>query len=202
MHKKIILFNGPAGSGKDTAANLFKELYGDNTFAYKMALPLKEACHKLLGLEGSLEDLEPLKAEKIKFIVRKEFDYYPSPTSVVNDCGEMTLRQFYIHVSENFMKPMFGQYIFGDLAVENIKNSTKPIVTVSDSGFAPEALPILKAFPKEDVFLVRIFREGKTFSGDSRGYIELPVCTFDLKNNGTIEEYKDLLGRTFKNFLG
>jgi hypothetical protein len=167
-----------------------------------MALPLKEACHKMLGLEGTLEELEPLKELPIKFLVSKDFDYYPSPTKVVDENGVMTLRQFYIHVSENFMKPMFGQFIFGDLAVENINNTSKSIVTVSDSGFANEAMPIINAFGAENVYLVRVYRDGKEFKGDSRGYIELPVASFDLKNNGTFEEYKDLLQRTFINILG
>lgn len=204
MAKKIVLFNGPPSSGKDTAANLFAEIYAGKTFAYKMALPLKEACHKMLGLKGTLEELEPIKELPVKFLVRKEFDYYPSPTKIVNELGEMTLRQFYIHVSENFMKPMFGPFIFGDLAVENINNTEKSIVTVSDSGFAQEAMPIIKEFKPENVYLVKVHRNGKTFggAGDSRGYIELPVKTFDLNNNGTFEEYKDLLQKTFTNILG
>lgn len=202
MTKKIVLFNGPPSSGKDTAANLFAEIYAEKTFAYKMALPLKEACHKMMGLEGSLEDLEPLKELPVKFLVRKEYDYYPSPTKIVNELGEMTLRQFYIHVSENFMKPMFGPYIFGELAVENINNTDKTIITISDSGFADEAMPILKAFDPANVYLVRVYRNGKEFKGDSRGYIELPVTSFDIKNNGTFQEYKDTLQRTFVNILG
>jgi hypothetical protein len=38
--------------------------------------------------------------------------------------------------------------------------------------------------------LVKIHREGKTFAGDSRSYIELDgVKTVSLTNNGTTEEY-------------
>ena len=199
MSKKIILLNGPAGCGKDTGSDLLKEIYQESLFQYKMALPLKEACHKLLGLEGSLEALEHLKERPIKFLVNKNYNNFISPVKLVNNAGEMTLRQFYIHVSENLMKPMFGIEIFGKLAVENIKNNKCKIVTISDSGFEDEARPIVREFGSDNVVLVKIFRDGKTFAGDSRGYIDLPVTTFELSNNGSLEQLKQNLQSIIEN---
>lgn len=183
---KIILFNGPPSSGKDTAADFTAEHF-ENVYEYKMALPLKQACHDLLGLKGSLRDLEPIKELPVKF-------------PLVD--GEMSLRAFYIHLSENVMKPLFGKEIFGKLAVEYIKNSGADLVTISDSGFVDEAMPTVQAFGYENVLLIRVHREGKTFKGDSRDYIELPgVKTLDLDNNGSLEDFQKLVIQKVKEFI-
>lgn len=200
--KRIILLNGPAGSGKDTAANIINQKLSGLTYRYKISLPLKEAAHKLLGLQGTLEDLEPLKELPIKFIVDSKYNNW-STMKLTNEIGEMSLRQFYIHVSEHFMKPMFGEDIFGRLAVENLLQCHHAVITVSDSGFAPEALPIINHFGKDHVCLVRLHRPGRTFAGDSRTHIELPVdVSLDIENDIEMDKFGDRLWRKLKkNFL-
>lgn len=202
MVQKIIFFNGPPRSGKDTSADFLHDRLGDSVYQYKMALPLKEACHKLLGLQGSLTDLEPLKELPIKFIVCEEVIGNFVPSKLVKENGEMTLRQFYIHLSENVMKPMFGDDIFGRLAVEYLRQAPQPIATISDSGFAPEAMPIINSFGAENINLVRVHRPGKTFVNDSRGYVELPVHSLDLQNTGTLEDLEATLFSSLKSFIG
>ena len=56
--------------------------------------------------------------------------------------------------------------------------------TITDSGFGPEALPIIKMFDPENCTLIRVRRDGCDFSGDSRSYVDLPVKTIDVKNAG------------------
>ena len=200
--KRIILFNGPPGCGKDTAAKIINLHIPNLVYQYKMALPLKEACHKLLGLQGSLEDLEPLKEVPIKFLVQDSYNLFPNQPKekLVNANGEMTLRQFYIHISENVMKPMFGIDIFGKLAVENLRQCHQAVATVSDTGFVDEALPIIDYFGPDHVMLVRLHRPGKTFAGDSRGYVELPVnLTLDIHNDTDIETFEKTLWRKIHN---
>jgi len=201
--KKIFLFNGPPGSGKDTAANLMKELVS-NVFMYKMALPLKDGCHKLLGLPGTLEDLEPIKEKNLKFQLEGMFEFLNrdlrKPLNLNVDTNDKqsslytTLRQFYIHVSENLMKPMFGEEIFGQLAIEYIKNSKNNYVAISDTGFLSEVMPLVEHFGKDHFVLVRLHREGSNFSNDSRSYIEVPgIRTYDIFNNGTLEDLESKL---------
>ena len=199
--KKIILLNGPASCGKDTAARLFLER-NPNTFSYKMSRPLKEACHTFLGLNGTLEELEHLKEVPIKFFVKSSYNHWPAMT-LVNDHGEMTLRQFYIHMSENVIKPLFGENHFGNLAVENIAASNQDVVTISDSGFEPEAMPIIDRYGADNVCLIRIHRDGTNFKGDSRGYVSLPVSTIlDIENNSSFDQFSNTLQAQLKqNFL-
>ena len=204
--KKIIFLNGPPSSGKDTAAKIINQKLHGLTYQYKMALPLKEACHKLLGLQGTLEELEPLKETPIKFLIRDDFNNWPA-MKLVNDNNEMTLRQFYIHISENAMKPMFGDDIFGRLAVENLRQSHHIIATISDSGFAKEAEPILDFFGADRICLVRLHRPGTEFKvgnvKDSRSYIDLPVnIILDIENDSDIDKFAERLWQKLsKNFL-
>lgn len=193
--KKIFLFNGPPGSGKDTAAALMKEHVG-NVFMYKMAFPLKEGCHKLLGLPGTLEDLEPAKEIALRFGLKENFlaENETLRKSLHlhrdRDSGDFhtTLRQFYIHVSENMMKPLFGDTIFGKLAIEYIKNDKNKYVAISDTGFASEVAPLLEYFGKDSFVLVRLHRDGSDFANDSRSYIHIDgVKSYDINNNGTLE---------------
>ena len=113
----------------------------------------------------------------------------------------MTLRQFYIHVSENVMKPLFGIDIFGRLAVEYIKNTTQKITTISDSGFPDEAMPVVEHFGLDNVFLIRIHRNGCDFQGDSRSYIDLPIKSVDIDNNGTQEDFISRFYNEVEQFL-
>lgn len=188
--KKIFLFNGPPGSGKDTASNLFTTIVED-VYQYKMAYPLKESSHKMLGLLGSLEDLEPIKEKALNFELLESFiqqnETLRKPLKVSDN--KVDLRQFYIHLSENVMKPMFGKDIFGRLAVQYIKQSKHYNVAISDCGFEEEVMPLIEYYGKENFILVKLYREGKTFANDSRNYINIEgVKTFEINNNGTMDQ--------------
>ena len=207
--KKIFLFNGPPGSGKDTASVMFKNLIGD-VYHYKMAYPLKESCHKMLGLIGSLEELEPIKEKPLYFHPSADFiannKNLKKPLQLYLNAGAETvtdLRQFYIHLSENVMKPMFGDDIFGQLAVRYVSQNENKYVTISDCGFAAEVQPLIEYYGESSFTLVKIYREGKTFANDSRNYIDLPnVHTFEIQNNGTMEELEDKLRNIAQTILG
>lgn len=201
--KRIILFNGPPGCGKDTAANIIHEKLITLSYKYKMAQPLKEACHKLLGLEGTLEELESVKELPIKFLVTNPSLAVIESGPLTNDVGEMTLRQFYIHVSENMMKPLFGNDVFGRSAVEYLRQTHQIVSTVSDAGFVDEVQPIIDYFGEDRVCLVRIHRTGKTFKGDSRKYVDLPLkYVMDIHNDNDLDAFADVLWRKIsKNFL-
>lgn len=205
--KKIFFFNGPPSAGKDTSAKLMNHVLGENCYHYKMALPLKEGSHSLLGLIGSLEDFEPLKQFPVKFPLTEKFvkEYneqspFPRKTLIVDheeqDKNGITLREFYIYLSENVMKPLFGDDIFGRLAVEYIKQADEQVVTISDSGFKEEAVPIVEHFGAENCCVVRLHRPDCSFANDSRSFIDLSdlgVGGYDVKNNGSFEDLTDSL---------
>lgn len=176
---RIILFNGPPGCGKDTAAQALAPEYTELKFAWH----LKECVHKIFGLDG------PPVAEYEKYKDDPEFLG-----------GNVTLRQAYIQLSEHFFKPLFGPRYFGEIVARWIEERNLDKVTISDSGFAEEAQALVDTFGKENITLVRLHREGCTFEGDSRGYLELDgIATIDLTNRAyTAKEFKDFIRFHFR----
>ena len=190
---KIILLNGPPRCGKDTLGrmvttilrNSIDDIYTDTV---KFADPLKEMTH---GLYMELDDSQNRRVRPWwsgKFEDRKD-----------EPCEEFlgaTPRQAYIAVSEKLMKPLHGDDVFGRLLVKNIyemfyKDATPPfcdvVLAVTDSGFEGEAQVLVDAYGAENVALVRITREGCSFAGDSRGYINIAgVRTYIFCNEGTL----------------
>jgi hypothetical protein len=104
-----------------------------------------------------------------------------------------------ISFSESWAKQLFDPWIFGNLAARHIRDHMRDdpeqkLYVCSDSGFATEAQPVVDIFGKKNTLLVKIYREGKTFAGDSRSYIDIEgVQTVKLFNNGTVEEYHEAI---------
>ena len=181
MTPKIVLFNGPPYSGKDTIATKLCK-YHLNGKIMKFAAPLKVIARDFF-CDGSQE----------------EFDYWdspqnkdkPSPVFFGKSC-----RQVQIAISENFFKPTFGETIFGEILARDIKkyNEQYPNTTflISDSGFRPEAEVLVKEFGAENVILVNLIREGTSYKNDSRSYInldDLEVIRLSIDNqNGKLDE--------------
>jgi len=166
---KIILINGPARSGKDSLAQAFTKFtneLGMKAEVVKFAGPLKEMVHRAFGLPERHDSQEAVKDQRLPQLF-----------------GE-TPRNLYIGFSELLMKPIFGDAVFGQMLVNEIvvleevaKSDGEPgadFYLVSDSGFAPEAKAVVDHFGADNVLLVRLKRDGYDFTGDSRGYIELP----------------------------
>jgi hypothetical protein len=99
----------------------------------------------------------------------------------------MSPRAAYITVSERMVKPVLGEDFFGRVLVQRIRQLRHTrVAVVTDSGFASEAEPVVREFGADRVLLLRLHREGCTFAGDSRSYIELDgVRTVDVLNNST-----------------
>lgn len=179
MAPKLVLFNGPRHSGKDTAALHIAEVL--NAYHFKFSAPIKAAIKTAFNLSSQDVDyLESIKTQPTPILFGKSYV------------------QAQISFSEEWAKPSFGQDIFGRWAVNAIKNvqaesgnSKYDLFVSSDSGFACEAWPVINnLFGVENTLLVRVYRQGKTFNGDSRSYIELPgVETVEIENNGSIDEY-------------
>lgn len=165
----VIALNGPPRCGKDTAA---KAVYATLTSLGKVALlekfslPIKRACHGLL----------------LPYINKDEID-------PVLGC---TPRQWHIEFSENFMKKLYGQDIFGRLLAHRINRTPQPdFVVVSDCGFQSE-LDVLAACDQiSSIWIISISRFGCLF--DSRGLVKTPNGKpgrfATLTNNRTLEDF-------------
>jgi hypothetical protein len=177
MQRKLILLGGCPRAGKDTAADyLINEL---NAYAFKFSAPIKAAIRAAFELHPD----EVNYAESIK----------GEPTALFHG---HSYRATQISFSEDWAKPFFGQNIFGKLASRHLRNAIKlhpeySLFVCSDSGFAAEAEPVIEVFGRKNVLLVRVYREGTSFAGDSRSHIELDgVTTVEIANNGSIDQYQ------------
>jgi len=181
---KIILFNGPPRCGKDTAGELLRELVDGPHFITKFAKPVKEGVHKSLGLNVPYDYFEHVKDEAVE-----EFHY-------------QVPRKAYISYSEDYMKPNFGNDIFGKLTRNEIHSRIGQdpwtdvdnyIVGITDSGFVEEAQVLIDWIGSRNVVLVHLHREGCSFEGDSRSHLDLPVRTMAYNNDGTVEDLKNFV---------
>lgn len=152
MVKIVVLFNGPPRSGKDTYANELTK-YIPNAQMFHLAGVLKNVTHNAYGL----------------FDV--PYDYFEENKDLPNDIflGK-TPRECYIHMSENYLKPLHGTDFFIKKAVDMIRNSNNNFWLIPDCGFDEEVEYLSKC---EDLVCIYVIleREGKNFNNDSRKYI-------------------------------
>ena len=171
--RPVIFLNGPPRCGKDTLAEHIAKVLPGFTVV-KFAHVLKEKTHALYGAPEIPHDFfEHCKDELSTFFLG------------------VTPRQAYIAVSEKLLKPLHGEEIFGELLVNKMSTLNGRAFIISDSGFVSEANPVLKEYGAENCALIRIHAKGRgcSFRNDSRSYINLPCESFDIENNGTIDQF-------------
>jgi hypothetical protein len=169
---KVVLFNGPPRSGKDTIVETLMSRYKDESAHLKLSKPLKQSLKTLFNLS------------------EEEADYLEQTKDTPSDLlFGMSWRQAQIWLSEDVMKPQFGKSIFGKLLVKDL-DSTKKFTFISDSGFLEEAEEIIKAVGANNVIKFSLWRDGCSFKGDSRSYWStyLPIKDISIENNSTIAD--------------
>lgn len=161
MPQRIILFNGPPSCGKDTAArHLFNNPdLGIHVCFDRMSMPIKRAFavmyHAPIDKFGHVAYHEDHKEE-------------------VNGHLGVSYRQWQIDFSEKFMKPLYGENIFGRLFIRRsdcLVSDT--VILVPDCGFDIEYTTLANAFGAENILVVKIYRPGCDFSKDSRSYLKI-----------------------------
>jgi len=191
---KIVIFNGPPGSGKSEAA--------------------KWSCLKLGGVQVDFKQRLLDVASCMSGMDEEEwYDIYdnrndpsrPRKETPLEPLGGLSQRQLLIKISEEWMKPTFGQDVFGKALVNQIKTAYNPfgVFFSGDGGFKWEVAPVVEHFGKENVMLVRIFRKGCSFDGDSRNYLPLDMFDVgeDLYNNSTLEVFRKNVVDTIRWFV-
>lgn len=150
----IIILNGPPGSGKDTLAEFFKQ---DGYEHYSFKEPMFRIAQAVLGSHTYFTKFLP------------DYESRLTKESPQEYLGNLSPRDFMIHISEKWCKPLFGGAFFGEHALASIGKTHSEGIVVSDGGFPSELVPLLKA--GQAILVCRLHRKGHTFQGDSRRYL-------------------------------
>ncbi len=166
---KIILFNGPPDCGKDTLANYIKSNHKYLKYQFKDKLYSIGAKVARMELETYIEICSDRGANAVKGAIRG---------------WEGTPREHLIYVSEEVIKPSFGEEFFGEYLADAV-DYTYSITgdsgafsgaVISDSGFMRELYPLCDLKPLEgctiEIHVVQLTKDGCTFEGDSRSYLD------------------------------
>jgi hypothetical protein len=199
----IILFNGPPASGKDCAADYFKDKgYKHLSFKYQL---FKET-FKYFDVSESwfMDDYD-----------NRDVKERPSA-----HLGGFSRREAMIHVSENIIKPKRGLDYFGKKVAEEIDFDRDYVI--SDGGFSHELFPIINKIGAKNFVLVQLVRDKCDYSTDSRRYFngnivgeyvnshktdidnkymqdyKFDVRTHRVHNNGTVEDLNNVLRKIYE----
>lgn len=155
---RVLFLNGPPEVGKDSLGAVIKD-FVETSVLQSFKTPLYEVLASLYQIP--LPRVISLCSDR---------DFKDTPAAAFKG---KTPREALIFASENILKPYFGQSYIGELASSRIVPGVLNIFT--DSGFVPEAEPVVKMVGSQNCALVHMSRKGRTFAGknDSRGYIEL-----------------------------
>lgn len=192
---KIVLFNGPPRSGKDTAAKFIwnKSLY---PVFDRMSMPIKKAFAATIGVNinafGEVERYEAIKEQIVPVL-------------------GVSYRQWQIDFSESFMKPLYGEAIFAELFIDRMRGHRKDsLVLVPDCGFNVEYETLVDHYGTDNVLVIKIHRPGCTFDGDNRNYLKVDVnfttaaeCNYVgyITNIGTKDEFELKIAKRIEQWL-
>lgn len=173
---RIIAINGPPRSGKDVLARYIRSHVHPDT-ATVIILSLADPLYRMLDLDYIYDkSLDEIKQE------------------------EKTFRPLITKFAEEIIKPNFGQDFFVRKLVNDIKSRTNKVdfVIVPDLGFQIEYDILAENF---HVDVISLSREGCSFDGDSRSYVEaspvIKIKTTDYAEAGRNAHY---IASTFINY--
>jgi len=175
---KVVVFNGPPSSGKDSLAEYLRGATLVQAMEFKRHLI--EIALMLSGV--ARDDWEWwYQSDKEK----------PRPELSGHSC-----RSFLIMVSEDMVKPNMGRDYFGRAAVRYLKENEVGLDSCgfcfTDSGFAEELQCVVAHVGAENVIVIQLHRQGTSFEGDSRDYLDRnafpDVMFLQHQNDQPIEE--------------
>lgn len=179
--RKLIILNAPKNCGKDVVAEHLVNMYNFHHVEFKAPV------EKLVKSFYSLTDKEH------ELLYRRENKEVPQ-SYLMNK----SIRDCYIHVSENVIKPMFGRDVFGVLLADSLQSG---VSVSSDGGFTEEISAVAEVIGEENILIIQIHAEGRTFDGDSRDYLYVDgVRTVSVNNLFTPQFFEDV-ERAVNNWL-
>lgn len=182
---KYVILNGPPGCGKDMIADYLTKYSGPSDIEHaSFKEELIDITCKWYGVRR--EVFNSLYTRELKEKASNIFDG-KSP------------RQALIYISEEVTKPLLGKDYFGKAFVSRYSDPDK-LYVVSDGGFEEELQPLIDNAGADSILVIKIYRDGCSFEGDSRNYLsdsflkEKGVKQHSLQNNSTKEYlFKEVL---------
>ncbi len=162
----FVVFNGPPKSGKSTATPLLMRLLRQ-TLNPEMVMPESFAA--------------PMKHFVSAAMSAKYHEMNKDRAEAV--LQGYSVREFLISMSQQYMKPRYGDDIFGRLLHHRVlrRDPAPRFVVIDDGGFDAE----VECLPR--LVLVRLTRSGTSFVGDSRNFLSREP-DIHIANDGTIED--------------
>lgn len=183
MSKKVVIFNAPPGSGKDEACKWLEEF---RLFYAKGEGVVYKLFHKEFKSKLFTITREVFSVSREEWEEHYTREFKEQPWDKLNG---LSPRQALIFVSEKIIKPNFSKLYFGESLAKSLE---KGLNVVSDGGFDDEVLPIIEAVGKENILVVKIKREGCSFEGDSRNYLntdKLGIMETWVDNNSSLDVF-------------
>lgn len=180
----VVCFNGPPGSGKDTAAEMLAQILDSKTDLpvrqESLSLPLRKIAYAMVDA--------PYQAETYDRFKRTKFPQF----------GHRTGRQLMIDVSESFLKPLYSRQVMVEMLTERNREITG-ILLIRDSGFQHEVSRLMLEYGHANVYVVRMLRAGCDFTNDSREWVKHRDigCAMDLDNNGSLDDLRTEVTRIY-----
>lgn len=224
---KIILFNSPKAVGKSDAIR-YLGTKGINLISAECKESLHNLTMTLFGVDPD-RYWEIYNSRELKEVPLTEFEMTLPfgeltwledlvgciPDVLINFTGkgtivQLSIRQAMIYISELVIKPRWGEDWFGKERVRKIQkyqsvveDSNKLVFTDDSCAFVDELHPLIDYLGQDNILLIRIYRDGFTFEGDSRNYIPDGVITntVDIYNNGTLEDYYKEVEAVVRGFI-
>lgn len=164
-----IILNGPPGSGKDAIASMMPSSFMHCQFKDE----LFRQAFELSGVTRE-EWFRRYKDRKLK----------EQPWWRLRGKSQ---REYLIWISEVLTKPYEGVEYYGKKAAEFAKAFKYKNIVFSDGGFTDEMPPMQEAYGA-NLFIIHLHRDGCTFEGDSRDYVQGLPNTHVVENNGYLYE--------------
>lgn len=149
--------------------------------------------------------------------VLPSFDMYKSKRFIAIECAftkkthiNLSPREAMIFVSEIIVKPVLGKDYFGYARVKGLVDG----YTYYDASCAAfendygnivctEVEPLIEEIGQENILLIKVYRQGFTFEGDSRRYVPDGVIdnTIKIFNDGLEEDFYKKVSKHIEAFI-
>lgn len=174
----VVGFNGPPRSGKDSLAESLaakiEKIHDVPVKLESLSLPLRHIAYAMTGYDRLGMEYDGADYERFKVTKWPTF-------------GGATGRELLIHISENFLIPMYGPQVMARMLIMR-NQGFDGLLLIRDSGFQREIDPLIEWVGEDNFYIARCHREGSTFDDDSREWVHHPksIMQSDFYNSDSL----------------